>query len=232
LQIVYGLNPVLELLRAGRREVKEVIYSREKLPDEIEKICHERGIPLIKGDVERYARGAVHQGIVAKAGPYPYLSEKEMCGSFFIILDGIEDPRNLGAVIRSAYAFGVEGIFLPQKGSTKVTSVVLKTSAGTAEWMKISLVKKTYSIIKKMKEKGFAIISLDERGEKSLEEIPHAEKVILVIGSEGKGIKKSVLALSDFVVRINTKVSLNLSVACGIALFSIKNKLSKRNFEK
>jgi 23S rRNA (guanosine2251-2'-O)-methyltransferase len=232
LQIVYGLNPVLELLRAGRRKVKEIIYSREELPGEIKIICDERSIPLIKGDVEKYARGAVHQGIVAKADPYPYLSEKEMEGNFFVLLDGIEDPRNLGAVIRSAYAFGVEGIFLPQKGSAKVTPVVLKTSAGTAEWMKIALVKKTFSIIKKMKEKGFIIISLDERGEKSLEEIPPAEKIMLVIGSEGKGIKKSVLAISDLVVRIHTKVSLNLSVACGIALFSIKNKLPEKIFEK
>ena len=232
MQIVYGLNPVLELLRAQRRGVKEIIYSREEIPEEIKKICVERKVPLIKGDVERYARGAVHQGIVAKADPYPYISEKEIDGNFLLFLDGVKDPRNFGAVIRSAYAFGVEGILIPQEGSTRVTSVVLKTSAGTAEWMKIAFVKKPASTIKKLKENGFTIISLDQRGEKLLEEFQSAEKMLLIIGSEGKGIKKSLLNLSDFTLRIETRVSLNLSVACGIALFSIKNKLSQKILEE
>ncbi len=232
MQIVYGLNPVIELLRAGRRKVEEIIYSREEIPEEIKSICSEKGIPLKRGDVERYARGAVHQGIVAKTEPYPYASEKEIDGRFLLFLDGIEDPRNFGAVIRCAWAFGIEGIFIPQKGSTKVTPVVLKTSAGIAEWMKIAITKKPASFIKKMKERGYQILALDENGEKILEEFQPQDKILLIAGSEGKGIKKSILHLSEFTLRIETKVSLNLSVAVGIALYSIKNKLPQKIFEK
>lgn len=223
---------MLELLRAGRRKVEEIIYSREEIPYEIKKICEERGIPLKRGEPERYARGAVHQGIVAKTEPYPYISEKELEGNFLLFLEGVEDPRNLGAVIRSAYAFGIDGILIPQKGATKVTPVVVKSSSGTTEWMRIAIMKKPSSTLKRLKEKGFSIISLDQRGKVLLNKLQPSEKIVLGIGSEGRGIKKSTLLLSDFIVRIETKVSLNLSVACGIALFSIKDKLSSEIFEK
>lgn len=227
MQIVYGLNPVLELLKAGRRNVHEVIYSREEISQEIVDLCREKGIPLKRGDVERYAPGAVHQGIVAKVSPYPYLAEKEMDGNFLLLLDGIEDPRNFGAVIRSAYAFGVDGVFIPQKGSAKVTPVVVKSSAGTSEWMKISIVKKTDSLVKRLKEKGFFILSLDPSGKVLIQELNLPEKILLILGGEGAGIRKSLLRLSDEVVRIDTKVSLNVSVACGIALFFISRILRR-----
>lgn len=227
MQIVYGLNPVLELLKAGRRNVHEVIYSREEISREIVDLCREKGIPLKRGDVERYAPGAVHQGIVAKVSPYPYLAEKEMDGNFLLLLDGIEDPRNFGAVIRSAYAFGVDGVFIPQKGSAKVTPVVVKSSAGTSEWMKISIVKKTDSLVKRLKEKGFFILSLDPSGKVLIQELNLPEKILLILGGEGAGIRKSLLRLSDEVVRIDTKVSLNVSVACGIALFFISRILRR-----
>lgn len=227
MQIVYGLNPVLELLKAGRRNVHEVIYSREEISPEIVDLCREKGIPLKRGDVERYAPGAVHQGIVAKVSPYPYLAEKEMDGNFLLLLDGIEDPRNFGAVIRSAYAFGVDGVFIPQKGSAKVTPVVVKSSAGTSEWMKISIVKKTDSLVKRLKEKGFFILSLDPSGKVLIQELNLPEKILLILGGEGAGIRKSLLRLSDEVVRIDTKVSLNVSVACGIALFFISRILRR-----
>ncbi len=230
MQIVYGLNPVFEVLKAERRKVEKILFSREEIPAEIVEMCRKRGIPLEKGDPERIVgKGVVHQGIVAITSSYPYLSENELIDSIgkgiSLFIDGIEDPRNLGAIIRSAFAFGVEGIFLPHKGTVHITPIVVKSSTGATEWMKIAIVKKPSSTIKRLKEKGFKIVSLDMEGKCAIHEFKPVFPLLLILGSEGKGIKKSLLQISDRVLKIETKISLNVSVACGIALFYFMSHL-------
>lgn len=146
---------------------------------------------------------------------------------FLLILDEITDPHNLGAIIRSAEAFGVHGIIIPKRRAVGVNATVVKTSAGAVEHMRIAKVSNINNTIRDLKERGLWIVGTDVNAEKSFEELNYDFPVAFVIGNEGKGVSKLVLQNCDFVVKIPMKGkinSLNASVAASILIYQVVSK--------
>lgn len=228
MQIIYGVNPVIECLKAKRRSIRKILVHRKEIPEEIISECSTRNIKIrtvSREEINRIAgRDVVHQGIVAEVSPYPYLKEKKLNTieeRLIAFLDGIEDPMNLGAILRSSYALGINTIILPQKRCVHITSAVVKASAGAVEWLKICIVKTPLKILKLLKAKGYSVCSLDISGKITLERFHPPSKAIIITGGEGRGISKSLLMHSDYVIRINTKITLNASVAFALAVHHI-----------
>lgn len=228
MQIIYGVNPVKECIRAGRRKIAEILVHRKEIPEEIISHCSKMGIKVrnvSRDEINRIAgRDTVHQGIVAYVSPYPYISEKELNEvdeKLVVLLDGIEDPMNLGAILRSSYAFGVNTIILPQKGSVHITPQVVKASAGASEWLKVCIVKNPLKTLRLLKERGYSVCSLDPSGTIALQEFKPPPKLVLITGGEGSGIRRAILTESNYTLRIESRITLNASVAFAVALHHI-----------
>jgi 23S rRNA (guanosine2251-2'-O)-methyltransferase len=239
-EFIYGLNPVLEALKAGRK-TREIFLSsgRGASPRvlEIEEEAKKRNISLKKAEINffhaHFPKG--HQGIAAIVSPKTYINLEELLEipsrknepPFFLILDCIEDPRNLGAILRVADAAGVHGIAIQSYRSVSLSSEVSKVSAGAVEYVSVSMVANIKHAIGKMKERGITIIGAEAGGEKFVWDLDLTLPLALVIGSEGKGLRKTVKEKCDIIVslpmrgRIN---SLNVSVATGILTFEILRK--------
>lgn len=234
-EFIYGIHPVCETLGAGRREIKRIIIARGSSPQKAITLAKSRNIEIEFGDknlLRRLTGTDEHQGIVAEASPYPYSSVDELLEvwaisgkkAFFLILDSIEDPHNLGAIVRSAYLFGVLGIFIPEHRSAKVTPSVVKASSGAVEHMKVAVVKSLNSLIGSLKKEGLRIIALSESGESLLDSVDYKTDIALIIGSEGRGIASTRESACDHRVRIPTMVtgfSYNASVAASIAMYEV-----------
>ncbi|ADD03229.1 RNA methyltransferase, TrmH family, group 3 [Thermoanaerobacter italicus Ab9] len=236
---IFGRNPVMEAIKSGKEIEK--IYVSKTAKGNISKIINlakEAGIVVSTTDNEtlsKLAGSQNHQGIVALSAVYQYFevedlleyAEQKKEKPFLLILDEITDPHNLGAIIRSAEAFGVHGIIIPKRRAVGVNATVVKTSAGAVEYMKIAKVSNINNTIRNLKERGLWIIGTDVNGGKSFEEIDYDFPVALVIGNEGKGVSKLVLQNCDFVVKIPMKGkinSLNASVAASILIYQVVSK--------
>lgn len=232
---IYGLNPVLEALRA-QRNIKEVYVSsgrHEKL-FLIKKETESRGIALRIAEAvffnERFPKG--HQGIAAKVSEKGYtdiyalldIPEKRNEIPFFLILDCIEDPGNVGAILRSADAAGVHGVIVQEHRSAGLSPAVSKASAGAVEYVPVSQVSNIKHAISEMKERGITIIGAESGSGNMPWDIDFSVPVGIVIGSEGRGLRKTVSEKCDYVVgipmrgRIN---SLNVSVAGAVLMFEV-----------
>jgi 23S rRNA (guanosine2251-2'-O)-methyltransferase len=239
--VIFGRNPVMEAIKSGKEIEK--IYISKTAKGNISKIINlakEAGIVVSTTDNEtlsKLAGSQNHQGIVALSAVYQYFevedlleyAEQKKEKPFLLILDEITDPHNLGAIIRSAEAFGVHGIIIPKRRAVGVNATVVKTSAGAVEHMKIAKVSNINNTIRNLKERGLWIVGTDVNGGKSFEEIDYDFPVALVIGNEGKGVSKLVLQNCDFVVKIPMKGkinSLNASVAASLLIYQV---VSKRN---
>ncbi len=212
--VIFGRNPVMEAIKSGKEIEK--IYISKTAKGNISKIINlakEAGIVVSTTDNEtlsKLAGSQNHQGIVALSAVYQYFevedlleyAEQKKEKPFLLILDEITDPHNLGAIIRSAEAFGVHGIIIPKRRAVGVNATVVKTSAGAVEHMKIAKVSNINNTIRNLKERGLWIVGTDVNGGKSFEEIDYDFPVALVIGNEGKGVSKLVLQNCDFVVKI------------------------------
>ena len=239
---IYGLNPVLEALRSGR-EVKVVFLSlarRDKV-SEIEGEISSRGIKINREENlffdSKFAKG--HQGIAALVAPRGYSDFDELLETpsrnnempLFLLLDGVEDPRNFGAVLRVADAGGVHGVVIQAYRSASLSPEAVKASAGASEHIPIAMVPNIKNAIRDMKESGITIVGAEADADLALWEADLTGPLSLVMGSEGEGMRKTVREQCDLLVRLpmRGKVnSLNVSVATGIIIFEImRQRMSK-----
>lgn len=239
-EIVTGRNSVLEALRARIPATTLYIAARVEMDDrvkEILSIATGRGIPVLeimRPELDRLAgRDAVHQGIALKVPPYEYAHPGELLDRvlrtdetpLFVALDGITDPRNLGAIIRSTAAFGGQGVIVPQRRSVGMTASAWKTSAGAAARTPVAMAANLTQTLKAFKQAGVFVLGLDGGGDLSLPGLSFADRpVVIVVGSEGKGLSRLVTETCDAVVSIPISAateSLNAGIAVSVTLYEI-----------
>ncbi len=218
--LAYGVNVLKEL---DKKRIKKVMTSRTEIID----YCKNNKIKYEKVDNHLLNKLTKenHQGVIIDVYEYDYYSLGDASGNFIVALDHLEDPHNFGAIIRTCAAVGVNSIIIPKDRSVKVTDVVMKTSVGTINYVKIIMVNNLLDAINKLKKQGYFIYSADMHGE-NYRTIDYSGKRVLVIGNEGKGISKIVKDNSDFLISIpiNKNVeSLNASVAAGILIYQMEN---------
>lgn len=236
-QNVSGRNPVLEILKSDK-EIEKLYVLKGDLKGSIKKIigmAKDQGIiiqEVDKSKLESLSDGNVHQGVVAVVTEYEYaeiedmidLASKKDEDPFLVILDEIEDPHNLGSIIRTAECAGVHGIIIPKRRSASVNNTVYKSSAGAAEHMLISKVTNISNTIERLKEKGLWIYGADMEGENFHFNTELKGSIGLVIGNEGKGLSRLVKEKCDVLVRIPMKgkiSSLNASNAASILMYEV-----------
>lgn len=231
---IYGIHAVLEALRAGRRPVARVLLlagrSDARLRAVIE-AARERGARVERrpGDeLRRLAgQGAAHQGVAALVEGAAYTPVEEILAGagrpeLFVVLDSVEDPRNLGAAIRSAAAAGAGGLFVPERRAAGLTPACLKAAAGAAERLPIGRIGNVVAFLKQLKDKGIWVAGLDPDGETPWTGFDFSQPVALVLGGEGRGLRRLARETCDQVLSIPLAggvPSLNLSVAAGVVLF-------------
>ena len=242
---IYGLNPVLEAIRAGRN-IKTLFISFSRRGSvrvlEIEKEAEQRNISIVTADTRffdaTFPKG--HQGVAAKVSPKCYIDLDELLKvpskrdepPLFIILDCTEDPRNFGAILRVADATGVHGIVIQSRRSVTVSSEVSKASAGAVEYVPVSMVPNIKHVIYEMKEMGITVVGAEAGAEKIAWDLDLKAPLTLVIGSEGKGLRKTVRESCDILVSLpmQGKInSLNVSVTTGILAFEILRQRGRKN---
>lgn len=243
--VLVGRNAVTEALKSGRGINKLWIASgdREGSVAEIAALAKERGIVVQyveRAKIEALAGGHRHQGVLAYVAPVPYaelediLKAAEAKGEapFLVLLDELEDPHNLGALLRTADATGVHGILIPKRRSVSLNATVAKTSAGAVEYVPVARIGNIAQTLKKLKEKGFWVAGADMDGEKAYYEADLTGLLVLVVGSEGKGMSRLTKEACDFIVRmpmVGRINSLNASVAGSILMYeSMRQRLQKK----
>lgn len=243
--VLVGRNAVTEALKSGRGINKLWIASgdREGSVAEIAALAKERGIVVQyveRAKIEALAGGHRHQGVLAYVAPVPYaelediLKAAEVKGEapFLVLLDELEDPHNLGALLRTADATGVHGILIPKRRSVSLNATVAKTSAGAVEYVPVARIGNIAQTLKKLKEKGFWVAGADMDGEKAYYEADLTGPLVLVVGSEGKGMSRLTKEACDFIVRmpmVGRINSLNASVAGSILMYeSMRQRLQKK----
>lgn len=226
--LVYGRNVAKEILKKDEK-IKKIIIQKDFSDKEILSLIEKRKLKpeiMDKNDFSRFAKFS-HQGIILDIGDFAYSEVEEMISdsnSFVVILDHLEDPHNLGAIIRTCESAGVNGIIIPKDRSVSVNATVMKTSAGALENMKIAMVTNLLQVINKLKKENFWIVGTDMDNSTDYREIDYSGKIALVIGNEGNGISKSVHDACDFIAKIPMygKInSLNASVAAGIMIYEV-----------
>lgn len=230
--LIYGRNPVKESLRANR---VLRIYTTNNFSDRsILDIVEEKHIPVVyvsQKELDNNCPG-VHQGVAADIKGYSYASLEQILNAakketrpIVVLLDGINDPHNLGAILRNCDIFGVCGVIMPKHNQVMLNATVAKTSAGAINYVPVALVSNLNNAIKELKENGFWVVASDGSGKTNYHEVKYDFPTALIVGSEGQGISQLVLKNSDYIVKIPMygKVnSLNASVAAGIFLARIK----------
>ena len=244
-EVLSGRNSVVEALKAKIPATALFIAQRIEMDDRVKEsiaIATGRGIPfseVTRAEIDRMTGGdSVHQGIALQVPPYDYKHPMELLDRalstghlpLLVALDGVTDPRNLGAIIRSIAAFGGHGVVLPQRRSVGVTAAAWKTSAGAAARMPVALASNLNQTIKEYKARGVFVIGLDGEGDVMLPEFTLADKPLLVVvGSEGKGLSRLVQENCDQVVSIPITAateSLNAGIAASVALYQISSMRS------
>jgi 23S rRNA (guanosine2251-2'-O)-methyltransferase len=229
-EIVYGKRPVVEALRSGRRRVFEVIDAVGD--EEVAKAAAARGVDIklaSRQRVEDLAKGGVHQGLAARVEPYPYSGLEEILSTpepLVLVLDGVTDPRNLGAVLRAADAAGAGGIVIPKNRAVGVTAAAVKASAGASEHVRVARVTNLRRAVDTMKETGLWVYAA-EAGGTPYTELDLAGAVALVLGSEGRGVRRLVREGCDGTVSIpmlGAVGSLNVSVASAVLLYEVRRR--------
>ena len=243
-EVVAGRNSVLEALRAEMPTEGIYLASRLESDDrtqEILEIAHARSLPMFEAsrvDLDRLTDGAVHQGVAMKVPPYDYRDADDLLDvaaeagqpPLIVALDGITDPRNLGAVLRSAGAFGAHGVLVPERRAAGVTASAWKVSAGAAARVPVARATNLARELAELKKSGCFVVGLDAGGDMQVGELAYAtDPLVLVVGSEGKGLSRLVRDACDAVVSIPiaaTTESLNAAVAAGITLYEVAKQRS------
>lgn len=239
-ETVTGRNSVLEALRTRIPATAFYIAQRVEMDDRVKEmlaITRHRDIPVLEVTRQELDRMAgfdgVHQGVALKVPPYEYAHPQDLLEEvvdrgdtpLFVALDGITDPRNLGAIIRSTAAFGGHGVILPQRRSASVNSAAWKTSAGAAARIPVALASNLTAMLKEFKKQGVFVLGLDGGGDVSLPSLALADRpVVIVVGSEGKGLSRLVTETCDQIVSIPISAateSLNAGIATSVALYQV-----------
>ena len=242
-EIIYGKNSVIEALNSENREINKILISKNIHTDnkieQIKELCKNKGIIFQFVGKDKFApyEEFNHQGVIAQISPIEYMelddfienfSKKEHFGSL-VMLDGVEDSHNLGAIIRSAEAAGAHGIIVPKRRSASLTYAVSKTSAGALEYMPVVRVPNIPSAIDDLKKHGIWVYAADMDGSLWCD-TDMKGPIALVVGSEGRGVGRLVRDKCDFTVSLPMKGkinSLNASVAAGILMFEISRQRLK-----
>lgn len=246
-EVVTGRNSVLEALRAKIPVTALYIATRIEYDDrvkEVMQIATKRGLPILevmRPELDRLAGfDSVHQGLALKVPPYEYahptdLLEKIIASGkvpLLVALDGVTDPRNLGAIIRSVAAFGGQGVIVPQRRSVGLTAAAWKTSAGAAARTPVAMASNLTQTLKAFKERGVFVLGLDGDGDTPLPELSWAkEPLVVVVGSEGKGLSRLVTETCDAVISIPINAateSLNAGIAASVTLYEISKQRAKK----
>jgi len=234
--VIFGINSVSEALKARGRGFEWVGVAKDRHDLRLEKLiqeCRSQGVAvrfLPRIELDRMARTASHQGVVAVTSSKAYADLDDVLGakrgrhSLVVVLDGVEDPHNLGAILRTAEAAGANGVVIPERRAAGVTPTVAKSSAGASEHLPIAKVTNISRTLEELKSKGLWIVGLDERGKQNYDEVDYNMDCALVLGAEGKGLHDLVARKCDFMVSIpmlGHVPSLNVSVAAGVVLYEI-----------
>lgn len=245
---IYGLVPVLEALRAGRRPIHKILIAAGANPSRLQELteaARRAGVGIERRDrraLDELTHRANHQGVVALvAAPASsgqsaketgrknsgYTEAETILDSLgepplLVLLDGIEDPHNLGAILRACEGAGVDGVFIPEHRAAGLNETVAKTSAGAVEYVRVARVTNLVRLIEELKERGILVVGIEGGTEAIYTDVDFNQPLALVVGSEGKGIRRLVRENCDAVVSIPMRGqvnSLNVSVATGVVLF-------------
>ncbi len=238
-ETVFGRNPVLECLRAGvpatALHVAVGVDADDRVSESV-RLAADAGLAILevpRADLDRLSAGALHQGVALQVPPYAYAHPDDVLAAardsgtapLLVALDGVTDPRNLGAVVRSATAFGAHGLLLPQRRSAGITAVAWRTSAGTAARLPVARATNLTRTLKDCAAAGLMIVGLEAGGSMSLDSFPLAtEPLVLVLGAEGRGLSRLVRETCDATLSIPMSgpvESLNASVAAGVVLAEV-----------
>jgi 23S rRNA (guanosine2251-2'-O)-methyltransferase len=229
-----GFHAVEEAL-AANRPLDRIVIARGRHGDRIEavvQLAKSRGVPVRFEDrqqVDRLAGTREHQGIAALAAAKPAIELEDLLRSnsgkaVLVLLDGIEDPHNLGAIVRTSLAAGATGVVIPERRAVGLTDTVERASAGALAHLSVARVKNLVRAMEEMKEAGYWLVGLDERAEKNYTDVDLKGSVGIVLGGEGEGLHELTRKRCDFLVSIPTigpVRSLNVSVAAGVILFEV-----------
>jgi 23S rRNA (guanosine2251-2'-O)-methyltransferase len=242
---VAGRNAAVEALEGGVPVTAVYVGERLERDDRLRRIfalCADRRLAVLevsRGELDRLTSGAVHQGVALRVPPYNYVHPGDLLDAaaaegrppLLVALDSVTDPRNLGAVIRSAAAFGADGVVVPERRAAGVTASAWKTSAGAAARVPVARATNLTRQLRDYQEAGLTVVGLSAESTMTLHELDVAtDPIALVVGSEGKGLSRLVAQTCDWLVRIPmtaAQESLNASVAAGIALYEI-DRLRRR----
>lgn len=246
--VIFGKNSVMEALISGKREINKILISKNIHSDnKIEKIkdlARERGIIFQFVAKEKFTEYAEfnHQGIIAQVSPIKYTDFDEFLeqnheNSSVVILDGIEDSHNLGAIIRTCVCAGVKGIIIPSRRNVQVNSIVEKTSAGAINHIPIIKVNSLTNVVQKLKENNWWVIATDASAKDNYYNVNYTDmNFAIIMGAEHAGVSKSLLKASDFIVKIpmeNDFNSLNVSNALSAIIFeTVRQKLTQGQIKK
>ncbi len=235
MEVLYGLHPVEEAIRSGSRQLDHVSVARERRDERLERLiqlCRTAGIRVAlepRDQLTRLAHTDAHQGVLAVVKERQFLGVEDLLAAkeegqhrFFLALDGVEDPHNLGALLRTADGAGVDGVILPERRSAPVTATVAKTSAGASEHVRIARVTNLVRALEQMKQKHIWVLGLDERGTPDYTEFDFNTDCVLVLGREGAGLHDLVKKTCDHLLRIpmaGQVSSLNVSVAGAVVMY-------------
>lgn len=237
--LIVGKNPVIEAIQSGRT-IKEILISQQlnhKTEQKLQRAANRMHINMRK--VPRQTLDELtkdrHQGIIAYVKPYEYASLEDLFhrakerkeDPFFIILDELNDPHNLGSILRTADATGVHGVIIPKRRAVGLTATVAKTSAGAIEYVPVVQVANIVDVMKELKERNVWVIGTDANATEDYRTLDGSTPVALVIGNEGKGMSRLVKETCDWTIRLPIKgqvASLNASVACSILLYEVYRK--------
>jgi 23S rRNA (guanosine2251-2'-O)-methyltransferase len=235
MEVLYGLHPVEEAIRSGSRRLDHVSVARERRDDRLDgliQLCRTAGVRVTmesRDQLTRLAKTDAHQGVLAVVKEREFLSVEDLLAPkpegeyhFFLALDGVEDPHNLGALLRTADGAGVDGIILPDRRSAPVTGTVAKTSAGASEHVRIARVTNMVQTLEKLKKKNVWVLGLDERGSPDYMDFDFKTDCVLVLGREGAGLHDLVKKTCDHLLRIpmaGMVSSLNVSVAGAVVMY-------------
>jgi 23S rRNA (guanosine2251-2'-O)-methyltransferase len=245
-EIIYGINPVLEALRSDRQALNKIILAEGKEGGPVRllrQLAREKGIPVQispKEALDRLAGSGHHQGILGFTAASSYSTWEDLLDrvrsakgkAIVLVLDSIEDPQNLGSLIRTAEACGVKGVILPKDRAAGITPAVVKASAGAVAHLPIVRVTNLANILEELKKEGFWIVGTDSRAEKNLYDLKFDMNVGVVIGSEGKGVRPLLLKKCDYTVSIPMRgkvSSLNAAIAGAVILFEILRQQLSQN---
>jgi 23S rRNA (guanosine2251-2'-O)-methyltransferase len=240
-RFVYGVNPVLEALRAHPGDVVRVLLERGRegrRSQGAERVAQQAQAASVRieevphGEIQRRAAGGVHQGVGAELAEFRYAELEDLLDAaarsgrpaFFLLLDGVTDPQNLGALVRSAHALGAHGLVLPKDRAAGITPAAFKASAGALEHCLVARVTNLSRAIEQLKEAGVWTVALAADGDRELNEIDLTVPTALVMGSEGAGVRPLVRKTCDHVARVGMvgKIgSLNVAAAGAISLYEV-----------